>query len=117
MNYQKPTMSPVDLQTEAASCSPCILLTISPPKLLPPVSAEVTVGDQVISVSTDGVAQPRPIVVTSPTSGGCPSQALPGLPSVGPLDGIVVPGNPVIIDLPRLPPAVADLVAVNGLPL
>ncbi len=106
MNYQKPTLSPVSLQAEAAGCSPCVLITVAPP----PVRASVTVGDQTVEVSLDGV---KPITVTSPTSGGCPTTPIPGTPTVGGIDSIQLPtlrdliGNgatPVAVDLP---PAIA----------
>ncbi|MFA5943266.1 MAG: hypothetical protein WC876_02240 [Candidatus Thermoplasmatota archaeon] len=101
--YQKPMMTQVGLETETASCSPCILITVTPP----PVKASATVGDATVNVDTSGLVGGS-VVVTSPTSGGCPTNPLPGLPTIGPVQGIQLPREigSIIggIDLPPIVP-------------
>lgn len=105
MNYQKPMMGPVSLQTEAASCSPCVLLTVTPPALV----VDATVGNQRIHVDGSSVVGGKSIVVTSPTSGGCPNTPQPGTPQIGGIDAIQLPRGlgdlvgvqtPVAVDVP-----------------
>ena len=110
MNYQKPQMSPLNLHTEAASCTPCTRISITPA-----ISVQATVGNQTVGAEVPAIG------TNSPLDPRCPTTPLPGTPSIGGIQGIQLPRDlsgiiggiqPVGIDLPPVPP----IVSISHLP-
>jgi hypothetical protein len=110
MNYQKPQMSPVSLQTEAAGCTPCTRIAITPG-----ISVYATVGNQTVGVDVPATG------INSPLDPNCPTTPVPGSPQIGGIEGIQLPRDlngiiggvqPVVIDLPPVP----QIVSIAHLP-